>query len=407
MSTREVLREKHEELAELYKSNAASARGLQRTFEEDILPGLVDEVGLDGGGEQRARLWLNDTQSLFRLLRRHKFTIPFALENTRDVLLWRLAVIPDEIPRPTVPFLQCLPLTALDPFNRPVVVIKLSRLFEASEDVRPSLINYLELLRLNLKSINENGSFEGEDAPVLQYIALMDIGGMSVQNMQNVDIVTWFLYELLPRFPGMLAAVFILNYSWAHAGVWNIVKRVLPKSALSRVFFPSQDELLEFFSPSAIPCDYGGSLPSLSELEDPLEKYMTDLPETASPTTSSAVPPSSSAGQPPSSLAARSSPQPIPRVPSISPTSHLNPYFGYPVSGRGAPTPRLRHGRQRKRDLLRTLAALWWSRWKRRVLFLLCVLLAVVSYRSRHNPRMLRWRQSVRGLLRPAARVTS
>ncbi len=31
-------------------------------------------------------------------------------------------------------------------------------------------------------------------------------------------------------------------------------RRVLPKSALSRVFFPSENELLEYFSPSAIPC---------------------------------------------------------------------------------------------------------------------------------------------------------
>ena len=30
-------------------------------------------------------------------------------------------------------------------------------------------------------------------------------------------------------------------------------RRALPKSALSRVFFPSQDELLEYFSPSAVP----------------------------------------------------------------------------------------------------------------------------------------------------------
>ncbi|RDX54948.1 CRAL/TRIO domain-containing protein [Lentinus brumalis] len=401
MSTREVLQKKYQELAELYDDNLATAHSLQHTLEEDIIPGLVDELGLDGESEQRARLWLTDTQSVFRLLRRQKFTVSFALENARDILLWRLAVIPDEIPRPPVPFLQCLPLTARDPFDRPLVVIKLSKLLEASEDVRPTLINYLELLRLNLQRINEDDSTEGKEVrPVLQYIALMDIGGISVQNMQNVDIVTWFLYELLPRFPGMLAAVFILNYSWAHSGVWNIVKRVLPKSALSRVFFPSRDELLEYFPPSAIPCDYGGSLPSLSQLEDPLEKYtMTQLPETASPTTSPVIFPSSSAGQPPSPT------QPIPRVPSISPTSHLNPYFGYPVSGGGAPTPRLRHGRQRKRDLLRTLAALWWSKWKRRVLLLICVLLAVVSYRLRRNTRMLRGRLNVRGLFRPLARV--
>ena len=114
---------------------------------------------------------------------RHKFTIPFALEDARDLLLWRLAVIPDELPRPAVPFLQCLPLTARDLFDRPIVVVKLAKLFEASEDVRPTLINYLEVLRLTLERVNGDGSPESEACPILQYIALMDIGGISMQNV--------------------------------------------------------------------------------------------------------------------------------------------------------------------------------------------------------------------------------
>ena len=155
---------------------------------------------------------------------RHKFTVPFALENARDLLVWRLAVIPDEIPRPTAPFLQCLPLTARDPFNRPIVVVKLSSLFQTAEDARTTLIYYMEMLRLNLEGINEASS--DDEQPVLQYVAMVDIGGLSVQSVvgryhvnhilrsysapcnvqQNVDIIGWFIYELVPRFPGMLAA---------------------------------------------------------------------------------------------------------------------------------------------------------------------------------------------------------
>ena len=103
--------------------------------------------------------------------------------------------------------------------------------------------------------------------------------------------------------------------------------------------------------------------------------------------------------EPVNSAAPSSTSQPIPRVPSISPYSHLNPYFGYPVSGRDTHTPRLRHGRQRKRDLLRTLAALWWSRWKNRLLLVICTLLCVVMYRIRRSPRLLGWRTGARGLL--------
>ena len=142
--------------------------------------------------------------------------------------------------------------------------------------------------------------------------------------------------------------------------------------------------------------DYGGSLPLLAELEDPLENLMVNPEE--------GLPVSSGASKLPVPLmesdAPSSSARPIPRVPSISPYSHLNPYFGYPVSGKGAPTPRLRHGRRRKRDLLRTLAALWWSKWKNHFLLLLCIFVCVISYRLRRSPHTLKWRQNVRGLLR-------
>ncbi|KAI0665990.1 CRAL-TRIO domain-containing protein [Trametes maxima] len=384
----ETLHVQEKLLVEAYEQNIHGTRTLQRTLIEDILPGLVDELGLDGTDEERARLWLNDLQSIFRIYRRHKFTIPFALEHTRDVLLWRLAVVPAEIPRCPSTFLKCLPLTSRDPFGRPIVVLKLAELFDYPGDVREAVIHYTELMRLNLEEMNRRRAGEGESSrPILQYVVLMDIGGISVQNV-NTDLIPWHVFELVPRFPGMLAAVFVLNYSWAHAGVWNIIKRVLPTSALSRVFFPSGRELLQHLPPTAVPQDYGGELPALSELPDPLEKLIAPAP--ASPEKAVA-------------LTHLVPPEPLPRVPSISPTSHLNPYFGYPVSGRDALTPRLRHGRQRKRDLLRTLAGLWWGKWKHRVYrgALLAVVLLCMMVASRRRWRILRSKPQLgaRGLL--------
>lgn len=141
------------------------------------------------------------------------------MEHVRDILLWRLAIIPAEIPRGTSSFLQCLPLTARDPIGRPIVVVKLAGLFECSGNVREALIRYMELLRLNLEAINATA---GEASPVMQYVALLDIGGISVQSVvrpsslarstqradkkQSTDVVSWFVLELVPRFPGMLAA---------------------------------------------------------------------------------------------------------------------------------------------------------------------------------------------------------
>ena len=144
--------------------------------------------------------------------------------------------------------------------------------------------------------------------------------------------------------------------------------------------------------------DYGGTLPLLSQLEDPLGAF----PAASSELTTAENP----ANPSPTSSADDQSPsvKRISRVESILPTSHLNPYFGYPVSGRGAPTPRLRHGRQRKRDLLRTLAGLWWAKWKDRVILLFCVSIVILSFRFRRHPRVLNWRAAVRGFLRLPSR---
>lgn len=125
-----------------------------------------------------------------------------------------------------MPFLQCLPSDTRDPFGRPIVVLKLAQLLESPDEARPALIHYTELLRRNLEAINTERVRTSQECeiPILQYIALIDIGGMSVQSVvrpfgaccevrhhnvplgQSIDLITWFVYELIPRFPGMLGA---------------------------------------------------------------------------------------------------------------------------------------------------------------------------------------------------------
>ncbi|KAH9892750.1 CRAL/TRIO domain-containing protein [Cubamyces lactineus] len=403
MSLEERLHAHHNLLVEAYQNNIATARTIQQTLLNDILPGLVDELELDEESEARARLWLNDLESMFRLFKRHKFTVPFTLEHARDTLLWRLAVVPADLPSRPPSFIQCLPLVHRDPCGRPVIVVRLAQLFQFSGDVRDALVHYMERLRLNLQSMNRVDAREdGNRTPILQYMALLDIGGISVQNA-NMDLITWYIFELVPRFPGMLAAVFVLNYSWAHSGLWNIVKRVLPQSALARVFFPSRQELLQCVPPAGLPQEYGGALPSLPALEDPLANVAPIAPPAPSSSSPQRLPPSEPEAA--DTVASHTPPTTthLPRVGSIAATSHLNPYFGYPVSGRDAITPRLRYGRQRKRDLLRTLAGLWWVRWKQHVYAVLCVALALLvilsSRRRRSTPmRVVRWRLALRRL---------
>lgn len=70
--------------------------------------------------------------------------------------------------------------------------------------------------------------------------------------------------------------------------------------------------------------------------------------------------------------AASSNRRKIASLAHVSPRSQCNPFYGYPIgpppySLMPASLPYLRHGRRRKRDLIRTLAALWWEKWRSRV----------------------------------------
>ena len=71
--------------------------------------------------------------------------------------------------------------------------------------------------------------------------------------------------------------------------------------------------------------------------------------------------------------AARSIYRKIASVAHVSPRSQCNPFYGYPIRPSSpsslppASLPYLRYGRRRKRDLIRTLAALWWEKWRSRV----------------------------------------
>ena len=70
--------------------------------------------------------------------------------------------------------------------------------------------------------------------------------------------------------------------------------------------------------------------------------------------------------------AASSNRRKIASLAHVSPRSQCNPFYGYPIgtppySLMPASLPYLRHGRRRKRDLIRTLAALLWEKWWSRV----------------------------------------
>ncbi|KAF9452764.1 hypothetical protein P691DRAFT_696412 [Macrolepiota fuliginosa MF-IS2] len=394
MDIQELLKSNSKQLLKEYNENMDHVLDLQTTLIRDILPSVVDEFELGPDATEWAEEWLNDTASIFRIARRNKFTRSFALESIRKNLVWRLQNLwPTNAGFVSPAAVHCLPEHVRDPFGRPILIVEVVPVNESPEVVKPYIIQAFELLRLHLKSLSGAGAPEEE--PVLQYIILLDLAKLSIQSL-NIDVMTWTIREVIPRFPGMLAGVFMTNYSWAHSGAWSVVKRILPKTALARVFFPTQEDLLTVMTPAALPKDYGGILPFLTDLGDPLQSgSIQTFPSIAGVTEDG---PSSSTSQPTSGY-----------IPSISPTSMLNPFYGYPAaSTRGY--PQLHHGRRRKRDLARTLVWLFWLRWRTHIaigVVLTALTLAVNFGLRRGLPRLPRIFLGGRASLLSALRTPS
>ncbi|KZV66686.1 CRAL/TRIO domain-containing protein [Peniophora sp. CONT] len=344
MDCRTALASNHDELLKLYEEHTEDIEALRLTLSQRILPNIQEDGLLDSQAElARARNWLEDDVSTFKMFKRHKFTSPFALEAMRDTLLWRSEQLRSR-PQPS-PFprglLYCLRPPASDFLGQPVVIIRPSGLQGqalSTETLQGYLIHALEMLRQHLVQLNSTASAR----PQLQALVILDMTDISVRTV-NVDLLSWYAREAMPRFPGMLAGVLVVNTGWAHSGAWSVLRHVLPDAALRRVFFLSRQQLHAVIQPSSLPKDYGGELPLLKETPDIL-----DFPGSPDYTAVDTRPPS-----PPM--------MPVRPPPRLSPRSSYNPYWGYPVhSGNFQSTP----GRRRKRDLVRTLALLWWERWR-------------------------------------------
>jgi hypothetical protein len=205
-----------------------------------------------------------------------------------------------------IPNLHCLPDNIRDPFGRPVLVLEVVTVDESTEEQKLLIMRAFEILRIHLKKLYEMS--EDNEKPSLQYVALLDLSQLSLQSLvsfsilsrfyffiyfepiiQNIDLFTWTLREVIPRFPGMIAAGEFSNWSCQSRDIDNCfdqylcliihglmrasgacsssfvsftqltillissLRRLLPEVALSRIFFPSKQELVKYFGPSNLP----------------------------------------------------------------------------------------------------------------------------------------------------------
>jgi hypothetical protein len=102
------------------------------------------------------------------------------MESIRRILLWRLGNLWPQLQRPFINKYHLLPNP--DPFGRPIVVLKVSALYGLGGS-RALLIPTMERLRAHLKQLNDDRSYFSEMQPILQYVVILDVAGLSIQNI--------------------------------------------------------------------------------------------------------------------------------------------------------------------------------------------------------------------------------
>ncbi|BGP13285.1 hypothetical protein JCM10213_004945 [Rhodosporidiobolus nylandii] len=256
------LRSRQDAIVAQYQENAEMVKDVQQRAISELLPALVDELDLDEDAASAGRAFLRDQVTVFRFCRRARFSPTRSLELLHATLHWRLssslltlsssALPPPYVAKPPLFFHPSL----VDKTGRPCAVLSLSNVQRTQDGSLDGLKDLARLIweigRRWLTDLSEE-----DDKPKLQMVLLVDLEGAGMSNLE-VELLPFFMDLLKSHFPGMVGAVFCLNYGWAYAGMWQLAKRVLPKTALERILFPSKEELLEFFDEDHLLIQHGG-----------------------------------------------------------------------------------------------------------------------------------------------------
>ncbi|KAJ3507302.1 hypothetical protein NLJ89_g6380 [Agrocybe chaxingu] len=227
METFKRLQINRDALLDQYRANLDDVYDLQDTLITTILPSVTDELELEPDAQEWVKEWLSDT--FFRISRRNKFTRSFSLEAVQKNLLWRLTNLwpverqGETEPLSPIPNFYCLPAHIRDPLGRPILVLGVAPVDEDLSIQKDLIIRAFERLRMHLKRLYDDSGTNSR--PVLQYTVLLDLSQLSLQSI-NIDLFTWTVREVIPRFPGMIAGLFMLNYSWSYSGLWSVFKYV-------------------------------------------------------------------------------------------------------------------------------------------------------------------------------------
>ncbi|GAA6000778.1 hypothetical protein JCM10207_004656 [Rhodosporidiobolus poonsookiae] len=281
MATVASLSARKDAIVAQYRDNAGLVRDVQRQAIADLLPALRDELDLDEEAVGAGKAFLQDRVTVFRFCRRARFSPTSALKLLHATLHWRFTSSLRNLTAASIaPTYRTHPLFFFHPaladrFGRPCAVLNLRHVQRTDDGSLDSLKDFIRVCwEAGRRYLSDLSRQAGEqDDPKLQMVLIVDLEGAGMSNLE-VELLPFFMDLLKSHFPGMVGGVFLLNYGWAYAGMWQLAKRVLPKTALERIMFPTEDELLEFFEEDHLLVAHGGTVDYKYSPANPiLEKY--------------------------------------------------------------------------------------------------------------------------------------
>lgn len=254
----------------LYQKHLEQVTDLQAEVLERMPPQLASLHPYDEAEMVLAREYLDDPQMVFRFLRRAEFDPGRCRAALLKTLQWRLEGSIDALPQELVhsPYMDAtsngIPLFWMhsqfrDRLGRPCLYVRLQhveRLPEGLRELKAAIIACFDIMRRYLQYINHRTR---RCQPVLQWVTIIDLSEAGLSNME-LEMLPFLIDLLKSHYPGMVGAVYVLRFSWFHAGLWRMIRPVLPPKLLERLFFVDTPELLAHMN-HAVPQTLGGTLP--------------------------------------------------------------------------------------------------------------------------------------------------
>lgn len=113
------------------------------------------------------------------------------MQEIRTISMWRIRVLRPALLLSSPPLFHCLPSPIADLLGHPILFFKLASLQTPMCSVKNTLLQEVERLRLHLRHVSNQNAHSGFFP--LQYLLLVDLEGISTQNIVSRSPFSWLL----------------------------------------------------------------------------------------------------------------------------------------------------------------------------------------------------------------------